>query len=246
MPFSRKAAAAAFADPASFGTTLLLAVASAYKLEPFREGWLPETLAAEVERDFGVRLSESATSKLMAAATILTTDRFFANLPDFVDLTNALAGAGFDPTVFDPADAAECAWAVAEALFLLDAFLEAGPGEGPPEFAPEIRAYIGKVLDAEGIVDPPDVLRVAEADPDRMGRVLGDFSDDPAAFEAIYAAERDKADAISATVRENLELLLGQLAALLKMPVPEMVEKFGLGGRKALGPGDDPAGLLDD
>ena len=51
---------------------------------------------------------------------------------------NVLAGSEFDPETFDPADSAECAWAVTEALLL------SPPDERDtqPVFSDEIRKYI--------------------------------------------------------------------------------------------------------
>lgn len=213
MPVDRASVARALADPESFGTTLLLAVAASYGMEPFAEEWEPEVLAAQLREDYGVSIPASSFSRLMAAAAVLTSDRFFGNLPDFIDLANALNGSGFDPRVFDPVSADEAAWAITEAVFI-ESFLEGG---STPEPSPDVVAYLGKVLDAEGILDPPDVLAIAGRDPDRIGRVLGEYADDPEIHASIYAAERAKSDAVSAGVRDRLDLLLAQVAALLNI-----------------------------
>lgn len=239
MPASRASIQAALRDPASFGTTLLMAVAGSYGVDNIGRGWLPETLLAEIKDDFHVELSSSAASKLIAAATILTSDRFFKNLPDFVDLANAINGAGFDPTSFDPVSAEEACWAITEAVFLLRSCLDSVPVD-EMEFSDEIRGYLGAALDAEGIVDPPDVLRVAERDRDRMGRVLGDFSDDPATFDAIYSAERDKSREIESEVENRMNALLGQLSALLNISRSQLNSVMGNGpaGRTKANPLD--------
>jgi hypothetical protein len=110
--------------------------------------------------------------------------------------------------MWDPADAEEVAWGITEALLI------SPPEEEDKEpFNEEIRSYIGAVLDSEGIINPPDILRVAL----RAARVspsIEDFSDDPAMFNAVYDLEAGKTEDINQSIRMKTELLVAQLAAL--------------------------------
>jgi hypothetical protein len=125
-----------------------------------------------------------------------------------VALANVLAGDEFDPSVFDPADSAECAWAITEALLL------SPPDDDDPEpFSPEVRTYVGKVLRDEGYVTPPDVLKIA-LDGDFAEHVRYSFADDPEMFSGIHDVQAGKTQEIESVIREGLSELLDQLKAL--------------------------------
>jgi len=189
--------------PDVYATTLLVLALDKYGPEML--DWHPQTIRAEIEDDFGVKLPEQNVSKLMAAITILTTDLFERSLPSFVWLCNVLADDTFDPTIFDVATAEEMAWGITEALLIR-------PPESEEHFAEETRWYIGAVMDSEGVVDPPDVLRLAlrkdATDP------LDNFVDDPEMYQALYESQKAKSQDIEMVIRENLDALVKQLETL--------------------------------
>ena len=170
--------------------------------------WDPSTIALEVEEEFDVDLPQLSLDKLMVAIQILTSDRFFKSLPDFVAFCNVLGGDTYRPDMWDPADAEEVAWGITEALLI------SPPDDHDPEpFTDEIRSYIGAVLDSEGIINAPDILRIAL----RAARVnpnISDFSDDPTMFNAVYDLEAGKTEDINQTIRLKTDLLVKQLTAL--------------------------------
>lgn len=204
-PLLRDRYRAAWSDPKAFASTLLVLFVDAYGTEGF--SWAPETIKAEIQDDFGVKLPSGNFDRLMAAISIITTDDFFKSAPDFVQLCNVLSGDSYNPEQWDPADAMEVAWGVTEAL-LID------PPEEDEPFSDEIRAYIGAVLDREGIMTPPDVLRLGVRDKDLSRRVQTEFSDDPTMFNAIYDFEASKTQEINENVRSSLMTLANQLDAL--------------------------------
>jgi len=170
--------------------------------------WDPATIALEVEDEFDVDLPQLSLDRLIVAIQILTTDRFFKRLPDFIAFCNVLDGDPFQPDTFDPADAEEVAWGITEALLI------SPPEDDDPEpFTDEIRAYIGSVLDSEGILNPPDILRIALRIVN-VSPAMKDFSDDPMMFNAIYDVEAGKTEDINQAIRFRTELLTEQLAAL--------------------------------
>lgn len=170
--------------------------------------WDPATITLEVEEEFNVDLPQLSLDKLIVAIQILTTDRFFKSLPDFVDFCNVLCGTPYRPDMWDPADAEEVAWGITEALLI------SPPDDDDNEpFTNEVRAYIGSVLDSEGIINPPDILRVALRAA-RVSPTIEDFSDDPAMFSAVYDLEAGKTEDINNSVRLKTDLLVAQLAAL--------------------------------
>ena len=196
----------AWASPETFGSVLLTSFLDSFGVEGL--DWDPATIALEIEDEFGVDLAQPVLDKLIVAMQILTTDRFFKSLPDFVSFCNILGGDTYRPDMWDPADAEEVAWGITEAMLI------SPPEDNEPEpFNAEICAYIGAVLDGEGIINPPDILRIAL----RAARVspsIEDFSDDPAMFSAVYDLEAGKTADINQTILMKTKLLAAQLSAL--------------------------------
>ena len=192
-------------DPQSFATTLLVVFLDKYGTEGLK--WDPATIALEIEEDFNVALSGPVFDRLIAGIQLLTTNDFYVSLPTFITLSNILSGGTYNPHLWDPADAMEMAWAITEALLL------SPPDAGDEEpFSDEIRSYIGFVVDAEGMMQPPDVLRIALRN--TRAFLQNDFSDDPELFGAIYEAELAKTDEINKTIRKRFQLLAQQLESL--------------------------------
>lgn len=190
----------------TFATVLLTLFLDRFGMEALE--WDPSTIALEIEEEFDVHLSQLSLDKLFTAIHVLTTDRFFKSLPDFIAFCNVFGGDTYNPEVFDPADAEEVAWGITEALLI------APPEDNEPEpFSDEIRAYIGGVLDKEGILNAPDVLRIALRKA-RVSPAIGDFSDDPEMFNAIYDVEAGKTADINQTIQTKTQILAAQLAAL--------------------------------
>lgn len=194
-----------FTDPNSFATTLVVCLMDIYGPDAF--SWAPETIRREIEEDFGVQWPRANFDRLMAGIAMVTTDTFYKNLPDFIELCNILSGAPATPGVFAPADAADCAWGITEAILL------SPPDEEEP-FIEEIRAYVGKVVEMEGILSPPDILRLGILSQDHKIKAHNNFSDDPEMFNAIWGTEQDKTDDINDLVKGRLTLLVQQLGSL--------------------------------
>lgn len=194
-----------WSNPESFTTTLLVVFLDRYGTEGLK--WDPATIAMEVEDDFGVSLSQAIFDRLIAGIQLLTTNDFYVSLPTFITLCNVLSGDTYDPNLWDPADSLEIAWGITESLLLSPP----EPGEDEP-FSDEIRAYIGFTLDQEGIMNPPDLLRLAIRSSQAM--LQADYSDDPTMFGAIYEAEQQKTNEINQIVRKRLALLSDQLVRL--------------------------------
>jgi hypothetical protein len=204
----RKAGAETWSDPGSFATTLVTLFHDTYGTEAY--AWHARTILLEVRDDFRVEIPRPNFDRLMAGISLVTTDDFYAKAADFNMLCQVLSGDVFDPALFDLADAADCAWGITEALLL-------SPPEEDDEspFSSEIVAFIGKVLDREGIIHPPDILRIGSRSGDVAARVQADFSDDPAMFSAIYKREDEKTREINDIVRGNLARLTHQLGRLV-------------------------------
>lgn len=213
MPATQRAQATMLASPDTFATVLITICGDRFGLQDdegtsFLE-WDPETLRMEIDEEFSTKITDANFNKLMAAIRLITEDVFYQSLPDFIMLCNALFNGTVTPGIWDPADTVEVAWGITEAMLLW-------PPDARDEepFAEEIVAYIAEVVRAEGIMDPPDVLRLGGIDDDLRLQVQGAFTDDPKMFQMIYEVEQGKTDEINALVKGRLHLMLEQLDSL--------------------------------
>lgn len=206
MPSDKQLLKEIWSSPQTFGIVLLTLFLDRFGTEALE--WDPGTIAMEVEDEFNVELPQSVFDKLMAAINIMTTDTFYRSLPDFIIICNVLSGDTYRPDTFDPADSVEIAWGLTEGLLI------APPEEDDLEpFSDEVRAYIGAVLDSEGIINAPDVLKIAIRRAN-VSDAANQFSDDPAMFTAIYEVEAGKTDEINYVIQQKALLLIEQLKAL--------------------------------
>lgn len=192
-------------DPETFATPLLLVFTDLYGTEGYE--WLPETIYNELADDLQVQMPQANFDRLMVGINLVVTDRFYKSLPDFVSYCNVLSGDRYHPQLWDPADATEIAWGITEAL-LID------PPEEDNPFTPEIVSYIGSVLDAEGIINPPDVLKIAVRSRPADYDPVADYVDDPVMFTSIHEFEAGKTDSINTRIQTALRRLAAQLEEL--------------------------------
>jgi len=189
-------------SPVSFATTMLLVFIDRYGTEGL--SWDSETIRMEIEDDFRVPPAAANFDRLQVAIALLRGNDFYKSLPDFVNFCNVLSGGLYAPEVWDMATAAEVAWGITEAAMI-------DPPDEEEPFADEIRGYIGAAVDAEGMINPPDILRLAlRTEP----RIPADFTDDPTMFAAIASAENDKRAEIEQMLVDNLRLLVQQIEGL--------------------------------
>ena len=174
-----------FEDPENYATTLLIAATDLYG--PDLLTWAPETIRLELKEDVGATIPDENLDKLMASIAILTSDAFYKDVSKFIQLCNVLSGDTLEIEVFDPADSAEMAWGMTEAMIL-------SPPEDPEPFTDEIRFYMGHAIAEDGILSPPDVLGVAIMD--NQDDPLNNLSDDPSMYEAFYATQQGKSQEI--------------------------------------------------
>jgi len=197
----------ALLDPETPSTALLVIASDLLGEEMLQ--WDPTTIRMELAEVAAADIPPAVLNRLMAAIEMVTTDGFYKDLPTFIRLCNALFNGTLDSTTFDPADAAEIAWGITEALLIW-----------PPErdddepFDEKIVGYIGHVLADEGILQPPDVLGVGKLPTDMRSRIHANYSDDPTMYAAIHEVEKAKTDEINQLVKTRLAQLLGLLDAL--------------------------------
>ena len=210
MNNQRAAFAAVLTDRASFTTTLAAVLTDVYGDEWFE--YDPETLLMEIHDDFGVAVPQEVFDRIMVAKLLHTTNDFVRNVNAFTHFCNILSGDIYDPDMWDPADSNDIAWGLTEAFILVPENLQAlQAGE---VFSEEIITYIGATLDAEGLLTPPDSVRLAVVEDDKLTEVQGQFSDDPDMFAAVMSVGTDKTTYANDLVKRglvNLQLQLDKL-----------------------------------
>jgi len=204
-----------WADRRTFGFTLLIMFLDMFGDEKDEEGhiaclkWEPETIEMELRTETGVDVPADNFDRLMTMILLKTTNSFFISPADFTRACVVLAGHHVDQRTLILPDAADIAWGVTEGLL-------AAPADQKDRnpFRAQITGFIGHVLDSEGILNPPDVLRIATREKDLVSRVNYEFSDDPEMFTAIHGFEKDKTDEINHLVRSRLRGMFLQIQSL--------------------------------
>lgn len=197
-------------DPRAYATTLLAIYGDAYGDKFFN--WDPETILWSAKKDFNIQLPRASYDRLMVGILLHRDDAFERNVDTFIHFCNVLSGEVYDPELWNPATAADMAWGITEAFMLSPpdrATLDKGE-----VFSPEIIGYIGKQLDEEGILVPPDVLRMAIVDDSRIAKVRATYSGRPDTFAAITRFENIRTQAIDHAVMHGLQQLSDQLQQL--------------------------------
>lgn len=171
--------------------------------------WSPETVEMEIRETTGVDIDPNSFERLMTAIAIRTTDNFFQHAGDFARACVVLSGDRVEGAELVFPDCADAAWGMTEGLLLHP------PANNDSEpFSAEIAAFIGVCLDDEGILHPPDVLRIGLRSTKLADRARYEFSDDPEMFSAIYKFEDDKTSTINNTITGRTVALLHQLREL--------------------------------
>lgn len=193
-------------NPDAFGLSMLIMFLDTYGTEGL--SWLPETIDMELSRDF-TEVPEANFSRFMCACSLLASNSFYQSVPDFVRICVELSGTFYPQNQLILPDAQDIAWGMTEAMMI-----------DPPDqndqdpFSEEIVAFIGQVLDDEGIINAPDVLRIGVRDGDLQARVSYDFSDDPEMFSAISEVELGRTNDINTFVKERAAALFSQIESL--------------------------------
>jgi hypothetical protein len=197
----------AWCNPAAFATSLLVLYADMFAGDPEAFEWDPQTIALELADELHDPIPETNFDRLMAAIMLVTTDLFYTSLPDFVNLCSILNGVAAHAELWNPTDAVETAWGITEGVLIY-------PPDTEEVFSDDIRRYIGAVLNNEGIIQPPDVLKIGIRDDVPAESGPADFTDDPILFNSIYKFEGAKTEEVNRVLHEGLLALGLQLQSL--------------------------------
>lgn len=190
--------------------------------------WVPETIEIELNQSLGIEVPTLNIDKLNTAISILTTDRFFKILPDFLNFCNVLFGYQLQPDILMLPHIDAVSWGVTEAILI-----------SPPDdvknikdaFDPEIEGYVQKLIEIEGLISPPYVLQefMPDAAVNKL-KIQQNFLDDVSMFQFIYEVNKGKSERINSLTVERLKNLFKQVHS---MPVvnfdKEKIKKFTSG-----------------
>ena len=187
-------------------TTLVALLVDEFGTDAF--AWEPETIRLQLRDVYGVDVPQVNMDKLLGLITALKTNLFYIDIDAFTHITNALNDSRSDFNTFDPVDPDEAAWAVTEVL-LND---PPAPEENVNDrFSPEIRKYIGAILDQDKILQPPDQLAMAIMPPAPVADAEETFADDPIIYTTFYKMSQKKLQDVLQYVRNRSLVLINQL-----------------------------------
>lgn len=188
----------------SFGTTLLVIAIDDFTMELLE--WEPESLEMDIKEKYG-DVPQSSLDRLEAARGILTTNLFYRDIIPFVSVCRTLNFKKLIPDVLYPANLYDVMWGITEADVLLG-----GTDGGDTLFDPEISLYVGKLLEEQGILDPPRLLNFATQT--KLGisnQELAEFPDLGEIFEANQADSKKELDVYTSN---KLVALFEQIGSL--------------------------------
>lgn len=217
----------------TFSTTLLVILLDTYGVDAL--SWDPSTIQMEIEGDGGLDIPAENIDKIMCAIDVLKTNNFEASLPDFIRTCLAFSGQHVDEGMFAMADASDCAWGLTEA------WLISPPEDEKNALSPEILGYIGHVCDDEGLLNPPDILRLGSSGADILNKARYNLSDDIDTFSAFTDYQQGKTEEINGLVSGRLKGLFAQIQKLEittgnKTKMLKLIEKM----QKVLPENQDP------
>lgn len=211
-----------FLSTDSFGTSLLICMIDTFGTDCLN--WEPETIEMELEKYVGQDVPSENLDRLQAAMSVLTSNLFFISLEAFNVTCNALNFSTVSGSTFIPADIEDIMWGITEVNLLL------GADSNKDEFSRDIQLYVGKVLESEGILDPPSILQFA--DMRKMNAVtaaqVSDLPDLSSMFSAGLADTKAELDSWALKRIDDLFTQIGniKLEASDKQEFTEMVNRF--------------------
>jgi len=195
----RKTPAKIYTDPESYATTLLVQTVAEFGLDEVY--CLPKTIKMDIEEHYGITLPENNFNKLMAAITILTTDKFTKHLPSFIHICNILCDDFVSFEIFNPANSLECAWGIYEANIIYPV-----SDEADERFSGEIIEYIKQVLKDENYITVPNIFKSLIKD-DYVSEV--NYSEENLSY--IYSINEERHKEIDFILVKNAKELEQQL-----------------------------------
>lgn len=217
MPSDNNTIKSFWTDPKTYATALVALGIHEFGTDIFNLE--PETIEEELRHRYGVGVPSVNKDKLFALLTALGTDMFYQSITCFTHIANALNGSTIQFNTFDPVTPDEIAWATTEVTL-----------NDPPNndedlsarYSPDLRRYIGSILDVSGFTIPPKYLKVVADMPVTKTTTM---PDDHAMLQAQTINQSDRAKENETYVKGKLSELVSQLNILKPLVTPSAEEK---------------------
>ncbi len=159
--------------------------------------WTPQTWAAEIEAECGVRVGHDVAHRLAAGLALLhSPDEFYHTAPGFHTVAEALVSDRFDTTSTHPLSAAETAWAVIQAYTI-------SPPKSGGGFSRVVSGLVHRICRADGYATvPPALITFGIAADPKLAPPTP--ADEPAAAEAVAGSQADLVAAFEAWIKARL------------------------------------------
>ena len=214
-------------NPNVYGTCLLALLLDQHGTEAL--DFEPETIRLEARDALGIDIPQVNMDKLMGLIAALTTELFYVSVETFHHVCTALSHNEADFHQMEPLEAEEAAWGVTEVTLN-----DAADNEQLREYSHEVRLYVGVLLQREGILTPPPVLKMAEF-PQEQNPVEQTFADDPSLIQAFAQKRHRESEHITLAVQSEMAALVGQLEKLpLESRDPDSWASFAAKARQRL------------
>ena len=177
-------------------SVLLAVVIAKYGTECF--DWESEILRAEVDDDFGVKLTDLQADKLQAAITILTTDHFESNWHVFNVCVHLLNGEHADFDTLEPVEAEQIAAIMPEVAFLRN-------DDDGITFSDEVNAYVGLIFSEYGCISAPTIFPTAIMPTGLNFNIQASMLEKNEALSEMYQAKKEQLDNYLTKVRSAYE-----------------------------------------
>lgn len=215
-----------FSRPDMHASCLLLMAVDSWGVECIQ--WEPETFTTAVRDEFGTKLNALNYDKLNAAISLVASNLYHRSIGAFCAINKALSFKSVNANEFNVCSLDDVLWGTTEAKLIegTEDFIEQG-------FTHDIGSYVGKLLEAEGVVNPPSNLAFAEIDPDIKEATANAEFADAAAWKMQMSRESDETEEMNQFMGINLMRLFKQLQVLplsnktaLQGQIDEMLENI--------------------
>ena len=167
--------------------------------------WTPSTVQMDLRDYIGQELPEEVVNKIMAASVVLTSDKIFSQVDDFIRVIVGLDGGVAEN--LEPIDTEVIAWGSAQIQLLRAGDMPEGL------FSPEVCRYVGTILAWQGIHVPPKSLTWADY-PQHDQPFSGASAENPEALASFHSACAREAGEIDLLVAKRTKELFERIVRL--------------------------------
>lgn len=196
-----------FSRPDIHATCLLLMAVDSWGLECIE--WEPETFSSAVRDTFDTELDGLNYDKLNAAISLLSTNLYHRNPQAFCAVNKALSFKSIQPNEFNVCSLDDVLWGTTEAQLIegQEEFIEQG-------FTQDISRYVGQLLEAEGVTNPPSNVKFAKIDESYLDANRNAEFEDPMVWKMTMQREEEATEEMNKFMGVNLRRLFLQLQQL--------------------------------